>query len=279
MSDKRIIYNHVNNAWLDKLYEILNDGNTINPRGEQTREIIGLDFAFNMEFPILSINERNLGYKFLFAEAWWILSGRNDVKSIKPYSKVISNFSDDGVFFRGAYGPMVVEQLSYVIEKLAKDHSTRQAVMTIWRPNPPATKDFPCTVSVQWLIRDGKIHCLDSMRSSDIWLGVPYDVFNFTMLTTLIALYLNHHHGTSLELGNFYFHANSGHLYDRNIERAREVLNEHSVFEYDCLRTVKFFGPNDFMSYLERAKDHKFMCGDWAKCISGRKGERNDNWY
>ena len=70
------------------------------------------------------------------AEALWILSGDNKVETIAPYNKNIKQFSDDGIIFQGAYGPRIISQLDYVIESLRKDRESRQAVLTIWNPNP-----------------------------------------------------------------------------------------------------------------------------------------------
>src|SRR3546814_5271713 len=65
---------------------------------------------------------------------------------IAPWNRHISQFSDDGVVFAGAYGPRINLQLDYVLNKLREDPDTRQAGLTIWRPNPQPSKDIPCKI-------------------------------------------------------------------------------------------------------------------------------------
>ena len=244
--------NLTNSQWISKLKEIINKGQVSNPRGLRIKELINSSICIDMNYPIISIPERKLGYKFMAREAWWILSGRNDVESIKDYSKVISTFSNDNYHFDGAYGPRVVDQIRYIVDSLAQDLNTRQAVLTIWRANPRASKDIPCTVSIQWLIRDGYICCIDNMRSSDIWLGVPYDIFNFTMLTGYIMLLLKERGIKNLKLGNLYLNAGSQHLYEDNWEKAQKLIQKYT--EWDNLHKFEpylFNSPIELKNYLK----------------------------
>lgn len=212
-------------AWIANLRSVM-QGSLVRPRGKATRELLGFSSSFPMDYPIVTTPERNLGYRFMAAEAAWILSGDNRVRTIAPYSKAISQFSDDGIEFFGAYGPRVLDQLEYVIETLRQDPDSRQAVMSIWRNNPPKTKDVPCTVAIQWLIRDGKLHCFDTMRSSDLWLGWPYDVVNFTMISAYIAITLK------IPLGNLTLTAGSQHVYERDWEAVEKILSNDQTFSF-----------------------------------------------
>ena len=209
--------------WKKILQDLLLNGKPSSPRDLATLELINYHSEIDMSRPTVAMIDRKLSKQFMCAEAYWILSGDFRVKTIAPYAPSIAKFSDDGDVFFGAYGPRIVEQDFYVEEKLATARDTRQAVLTIWRENPPQTKDVPCTVAVQFLIRDGKLHCIDTMRSSDVWLGWPYDVFNFTMLTlrTLIRL----REWVKLQLGTLYLNAGSQHLYLKNKEGAEACSN------------------------------------------------------
>lgn len=213
-----------NEAWLDTVREVNMYGHEVAPRGMPCKELLAHKSTLTMQYPIVSIPARKLGYRFQAAESAWILSGDNRVETIAPYSKAISRFSDDGVRFFGAYGPRVIDQIAGVARAIATDPDTRQAVLTIWRSNPPATKDVPCTVAIQWLVRDGKLHCIDTMRSSDTWLGWPYDVFNFSMLTGYLALYLRRVYGVSYSLGSLSLVAGSQHIYKTNEAEISAVL-------------------------------------------------------
>lgn len=218
---------NVNQTWLQIVKDLIYRGKISRPRNMMIWETLSYSSEVDMNFPILTIPERKLGYRFMFREAWWIINGRNTLHDIKDYSKAISNFSNDGVYFDGAYGPRIVDQLRYVVDTLFDDPDTRQAVIEIWRPNPRSSKDIPCTINVQWFIRDNKIHCVDTMRSSDVWLGWPYDIFNFTMLTGYIMLLLrerDYNRFENLQLGLIHLNAGSQHLYKTNQEEARKII-------------------------------------------------------
>lgn len=214
----------LNYAWREQLSHIMMAGHQVQPRGMDTLEMIQKTLVFDMQYPVVVDPNRKLGYKFMCAEAWWLLSGRSDVAGIAPYSKAISQFSDDGIAFFGSYGPPFVSQLTYVVDTLMKDADTRQATMTFWRQNPPKTKDVPCTVAIDFKIRDGRIHTQVFMRSSDNWLGVPYDAFNFTMMTCRVLELLNPQLENKLRLGNLSLTAASSHLYARDFPAVDKLL-------------------------------------------------------
>ena len=242
----------MNIEWYNTLDALVNYGEIHQPRGLKIKEILNDSFETSMKYPILSIAERKLGYRFMVREAWWIMDGRNSVDTITNYSKAISTFSNDGIHFDGAYGPRVVDQIRYIVDTLEKDPDSRQAVMTIWRPNPRESKDIPCTISVQWFIRNGKIHCVDNMRSSDIWLGLPYDVFNFTMLTGYIMLCLRER-GITLKLGTIHVNSGSRHLYENQFQKAKYIL-EHDIDldeNYKPFDPYEFDSPNELKYYLK----------------------------
>jgi thymidylate synthase len=206
-------------------------------------EVIGNQVRVDMRHPVVLSRTRRLNYKFMAAEAWWILSGKRDTQSIGKFCKNILQFSDDGETFFGAYGPKIRNQLGSVIRCLEMDRDSRQAVINIWRENPPVSKDIPCTLSAQFLIRDNKLHCIDTMRSNDVWLGFPYDVFNFSMLSwkVLDELRFRNPSYQSLELGSLYLNAGSHHLYERNRVMAERITAEENDLEYDPLPEAGYF--------------------------------------
>jgi thymidylate synthase len=265
-----------NNVWLDLIEGILERGSESAPRNIRIKEILSNTTVVDMRYPIVTLKERKIGFKFLAAEAWWIISGRNDVASIAPYSRHIASFSNDGYRFDGAYGPKVVDQLRYVVDTLAGDMDSRQAVLEIWRPNPRQSKDVPCTLTLQWLIRDGCLHCIDSMRSSDAWLGWPYDVFNFSMLSAYVLLSLKKNRVAceSVRLGKLYLTAGSSHLYiapakdgaanipyscddvRRVLDSHRSPISDRSNFSaYAPFDDSYFSDPDELLVHLERCKD------------------------
>lgn len=211
-----------NEAWLDLLSDILHLGELTAPRGLTTSELMQRTIKFNMCYPVITVASRKLNYRFMAAEARWILTGDNQVATIAPYNSRIAEFSDDGKVFFGAYGPKVVAQLPYVVGKLRADPSTRQAGLTLWRENPPPTKDTPCTVAIFFTLRHQQLHCHVFMRSSDAWLGVPYDVFNFSMLAYLVCGLL----ANGTRPGWLYLTAASSHLYEQDWTKATACLGQ-----------------------------------------------------
>lgn len=258
----------VNDVWRLLIGDLLDHGREVAPRGQKTKELIAYRTVIPMRNPVITVRSRKLGYRFLSAEAAWILSGDNRVETIAPYSKDVPRYSDDGYSFFGAYGPKFVEQLSYVVDTLYRDIDSRQALMTLWRERPGSTKDVPCTVSLQWLIRGLKLHCIVTMRSSDAWLGWPYDVHTFSMMSAAIAILYRQRYRKlrepfatettniaqeSLELGDLYLTAGSQHLYERNWEAAAvargDVEVAHTLRDFDV---SEYATPRGLVNHLWR---------------------------
>lgn len=267
-----------NRSWVQLLADLLLHGQGTAPRGQGTLELPQYTLVVDTRYPVLTIPERMLNYRFMAAEAWWILEGRDDVASIAAYNSKIAQFSDDGERFFGAYGPEIQKQLPYVVQKLMDDPDSRQAGLTIWRQNPPATKDVPCTVSIFFQLRHDedqlKLNTHVFMRSSDAWLGVPYDVFNFSMLTHYVAGFLNQRlggtHGDNAEIvtpGQLFLTAASAHLYARDAEPAQAVLRprQHAGsvllpggwLQQPAVPSSLARRPRDLIDYLGRLKDAK----------------------
>lgn len=207
----------------DRLYQaalelVFRYGRRVSPRGLPTRELLGPTFILaDARNNVITIPDRKLNYSFSVAEWLWMLLGRNDVASISFFNSRIKDFSDDGVTFQGAYGVALKPQLGYVVETLSRDPDSRQAVMTFWRPSPGPSKDIPCTVSLHFLLRDGRLHAHGYMRSNDAWLGFPYDLFNFTRIQAYVAALLN------VGVGAYRHTVGSFHLYDKDLVGARVV--------------------------------------------------------
>lgn len=225
----------LHSTWREHLRQLAHYGNPIGPRGFATQEILDqrvflADSCYNvLEHPL-----RGLNYRFMVAEWLWMTFGRSDVASISRYCSVIKRFSDDGISFAGAYGPHLGGQRKRVINKLKSDAATRQAVFEIHRPRVD-TKDEPCTLSLQFLLRNDLLHLIATMRSSDAWLGVPYDIFNFTQFQNCLAGELG------VDRGWFSLRMGSAHLYERDLAAATAVL-ESSPLSGETLWTQQLPG-------------------------------------
>ena len=235
-------------VWLRLLRDVVKHGANVRPRGQLTKELLSSLIIVDMTRPILTIVERKMGYRFMCAEAAWLLSGDDRVATIAPYAPMISKFSDNGRTFFGAYGPKLRSQLNFVIKTLKADRDSRQAVINIWRENPPKTRDFPCTLSCQFMIRDNTLHAFVTMRSSDVWLGVVYDVPSMSMWAAYVLLSLK---DETLKLGNLYQVAASRHLYERNFDSAQKCLDKMTIgFQYAPFDSSEFKTPTDLINHL-----------------------------
>jgi len=253
-------HHHAGDAWIRAMQNIMNFGSEIDPRGMITKELMPQIVQFNMNHPVCFHQDRNLSYIFMAAEAYWILSGDNMVEGIAPYNKHIAQFSDDGHIFNGNYGGPFNCQLDYAVNTLANDPSSRQSVITIWQPNPVRTKDYRCTVSLIFMIRDNEMHTHVTMRSSDAWLGLPYDMFNFTMLTLRVLNNFNNKTNSEVTLGVQTLSLMSSHLYEQHWTPARMVSQTP--------RNNKTYGvPNRALVDWQFVIDSLLACRDKTETI------------
>jgi thymidylate synthase len=200
-------------VWQNALQHVLHHGSEVSPRGQLCKELRGITLQMNdIDANIIVSPVRKLNYSFMVAEWVWMLLGRRDVASIALYNSQIKRFSDDGEVLFGAYGPKITEQLEAVIRLLDRDPDTRQAVIQIYNPAAltTVTKDVPCTLAWQFFIRGEQLELHVTMRSNDLWLGFPYDVFNFTQFQRYVAKRLGR------QTGRYTHHVGSLHLYAEN---------------------------------------------------------------
>ena len=167
---------------------------------------------------------RKMPMRYAIGELVWYNSRRRTWKSIEPFSKFWKNISDDGEHINSNYGWCIrdkypFDQWEMVKELLKRDPNSRQAVIHIKEPRDLVkrpSKDVNCTISLQFLIRDDKLDMIVTMRSNDLWLGLPYDLFNFTCMQIQMAMELG------VGIGTYYHNAASLHLYERDVEKVYE---------------------------------------------------------
>ncbi len=211
----------ITQVWRNLIGDIFALGSTTTPRGLLTREIINVTIEVSQGLNNIIVSEsRDINYRFMIAEWLWIMGGLNDLSSLARYNSIMKQFSDDGEILNGAYGPRLSHQWEYIERMLKTSLDTRQAVSTIWTPSPEKSKDTPCTISLQWMVRDKLLHCTVNMRSSDVWLGLPYDYFTFSQLTNFLSARIG------VPVGSVTMNLGSSHLYNTNAEAALKVLGE-----------------------------------------------------
>ena len=211
-----------NLAWLSALAVVTNEYEyTPNPRDMKVREVLNYNYTVSMSEPVVTHSGRRLNYKFMFGEAAWILRGRNDLATIQKYMKSYGRFSDDGASLNGAYGPKIMDQIAWAAKELLSDPDSRRCYINIWRERPGPSKDIPCTTGIQFIIRNGTLHCFVNMRSQDVVWGMPYDIFVFTAIANYLRMYLWHVHSHGFSLGNLHVRAASMHIYERHFDDAQ----------------------------------------------------------
>jgi thymidylate synthase len=197
-------------------------GVTVSPRGLPTTEVLGAHLCLidpRRRFVDLPPT-RVINPAFAVAEALWILSG-SDEPWIFDYNRALVRYTDEGRL-QGAYGPRMrswggwIDQLDHVRRLLMRDPDSRQAVIQLFDPSRDTRghRDVPCTLGYRFFLRCGRLHMHTTMRSQDLWLGFPYDVFAATVLQELLAGWLG------VELGEYHHHVDSLHLYAEHTQAA-----------------------------------------------------------
>lgn len=226
-----IEFDDIEEGYPQLVRKVIAEGRVVFPRKQKTHELGPVMFCLtDPSKAVLHSDARKLNHAFCAVEFLWVASGQDESEVIGFYNSRMAAFADrlplrvgQGPRFFGAYGPPIVEQLPYVVQNLRDDPDSRQAVVTIWRPSPPATKDVPCTVALQFLLRGGRLMLHTMMRSNDLYLGVPYDVPLFCRLQHYVASLLG------VEVGRYYHTAGSLHVYERDFESLDPVVKQHHV--------------------------------------------------
>lgn len=169
---------------------------------------------------------RKMPMRYAIGELLWYLSSDNSLKPIQMFTSAWDRMSDDGETVNSNYGYCLTDkfgfnQIEQALTQLRDNPQSRQVVLHIKEArnltsNP--TKDLNCTVCLQLFIRDGKLHMTTYMRSNDLWMGFPYDVFQFTCLQILMAMQLH------VDVGTYTHIAGSLHLYERDYKKGMSNL-------------------------------------------------------
>jgi thymidylate synthase len=195
------------------------------------------------------------------------MSGEDSTEWISHYAPFWKDISDDGKTANSAYGARIfrrhdrignnqIVQWDYVKEELRKDPDSRRAVIHIRTPDDSihASKDVPCTLALQFFIREGKLHLHVNMRSSDIILGIAYDIPAFTTMQEVLANELE------IELGEYVHTSNSLHCYERDFEMLDAIARSSDNLGRPMPAYPRFFPTTDLMRVEEQV--HRMTGGE-----------------
>lgn len=207
--------------------KLLRSKNHIKPTRGEAREEIGVLLQITNPRARLSRTEKKGKLFSSLGELLWYLAGTKDLKFITYYVPRYKDESEDGHTVYGGYGPRLFgmegnNQIDNIIALLKENPDSRRAVIQLFDASDLAErhKEIPCTCTLQFMIRQERLHMLTNMRSNDAFLGLPHDVFAFTMLQEIMARTLG------IDLGTYNHSVGSLHLYDRHRAGARQYLKE-----------------------------------------------------
>ena len=217
------------------------------PRGSKVKELIAPTLVLrNPRARLLGIKARKADYGFAVGEFLWYWNGRQDLESLAYYNKRAPSFSDDGKTVNSAYGYRIRVDNKYYgstqwracKKTLLADVDSRRALLIInnsfdnIRAVEEGSKDVPCTLSLQFFIRNNRLILHTHMRSNDIIWGLTYDLFSFSLLQEAMCLELNAEGMPGLELGEYIHTAGSLHLYEQHFKMATEIVDEASETKF-----------------------------------------------
>ncbi|EAO9156929.1 thymidylate synthase [Salmonella enterica subsp. enterica serovar Muenchen] len=228
MTNMEIEKNTIDDVMRAVFENILSDGVPVETTRGPTKEILGTHIILNNPICRISRTESRGKIFTCLGELMWYLSGSDDVESIRYYISKYRDSSESDGTINGAYGPRLfgtkngINQIENVIRLLKKRNTSRRAAIQLFDANDIAQPfiDVPCTVGIQFAIRNDSLDMFTFMRSNDARAGLVHDIFAFTMLQEMIAKTLG------LNLGVYRHYAASLHIYTEDIPLIEVALKE-----------------------------------------------------
>lgn len=205
------------------------------PRGQSIKEITNAAFVIEDPIKCLYTNpKRSSQFNYIAAELLWYFAGRNDVGFIKKYAKFWEQIANEKGELNSAYGNLIlrrrnthgISQWQWAYDCLKKDKDSRQSILHFNTPEHQYfdNKDFVCTLSGIFQIRDNKLNFTVEMRSNDIILGTATDISFFCLLQQQMLKLLKEDCYSDLELGTYTHIIHSLHVYERHFQLVEEML-------------------------------------------------------
>ena len=217
--------------YLDLVQDIIDHGTDRGDRtGTGTRGVFGRQMRFDLSagFPMLTTKKLHL--RSIIVELLWFLRGETNVKWLQERGVSIWNEWADA---EGELGPVygkqwrswaapdgrTIDQITWVRDEIMRNPNSRRLVVSAWNPADVDRMALPpCHCLFQFFVADGKLSCQLYQRSADVFLGVPFNIASYALLTMLMA------RATGLEPGEFVHAFGDVHLYANHFEQARLQL-------------------------------------------------------
>ncbi|AMY20017.1 MULTISPECIES: thymidylate synthase [Nocardiaceae] len=226
----------------DLLRHVLDHGTPKSDRtGTGTRSVFGHQMRFDLAegFPLVTTKRVHL--KSIVHELLWFLRGESNVAYLREHGVSIW---DEWADADGDLGPVYgvqwrswptpsgehIDQISQVIDTIRRDPDSRRMVVSAWNvADIPRMALAPCHAFFQFYVADGKLSCQLYQRSADMFLGVPFNIASYALLTHMVAAQ------TSLEVGEFVWTGGDCHIYDNHVDQVREQLTR-AAYPFPTLR-------------------------------------------
>lgn len=218
--------------YLDLLEHILEKGVGKSDRtGTGTQSVFGYQMRFDLKagFPLLTT--KKLHFKSIAYELLWFLRGESNIQFLKDHNISIW---DEWADAQGELGPVYgvqwrtwpttnqasVDQIQSVIEQIQENPNSRRLIVSAWNVGEISKMALPpCHMFFQFYVANGALSCQMYQRSADVFLGVPFNIASYAMLTMMVAQVCK------LELGEFIHTLGDAHLYNNHVELARLQLS------------------------------------------------------
>lgn len=222
----------IDTPYEDLLRKVLAEGNLKADRtGVGTRSLFGAQLRYDLSKGFPLITTKKVHFKSIVGELLWLLSGSTNVKDLHKYGVTIwDEWADENGDLGPVYGKQwrswdagdgrTVDQIRNVVHSIRNNPDSRRHVVSAW--NPSNVDDMalpPCHALFQFYVSDGKLSCQLYQRSADLFLGVPFNIASYALLTHLIA------RATGLEVGDFIWTGGDVHIYNNHVEQVQEQLS------------------------------------------------------
>lgn len=219
-------------TYLDLMAHVLENGTKKEDRtGTGTLSVFGYQMRFNLAdgFPLVTTKKCHL--KSIIHELLWFLSGDTNIKYLKENGvRIWDEWADENGDLGPVYGEQwrawktadgrTIDQISNLIEQIKNNPDSRRHLVVAFNPGLVDEMALPpCHAFFQFYVADGKLSCQLYQRSADIFLGVPFNIASYALLTMMIAQV------TGLQVGDFVHTLGDAHLYSNHLDQTREQLS------------------------------------------------------